>query len=1182
LRGHFLDNYSGLKVIGFRADETACGLLRVQYPLDYLAKLGATTQVVTKVNLAELQWADFIIAQRQYNVNVLEMMSTLKDSNKIIIYEVDDALNAVHIDSPAYRVYHQGTEELKRACKAVELSHGLTVSTPELAAEFLSLNRNTYVVSNCIDFDIRNWTEPVRDRDPALTVVWLGGSCFDDKTELLTENGFKLFIDLVPGEKVATINKEGKLVYQEPTAYVKKPYSGKMHLVDKQQVNYCVTPDHHLYVAKQKRSGDKKSNLVYGIDRQSKDLFGTPFYCRKDATWQGTKNISAIEFSPYCDTDHDKQEGIIGGDTTFAKVTKAYWPVDKGIQRVPIDSWLKFFGLWLADGWTTASSSITDGKLNPLRQVGISQPKNPELLETVKALLTLPTDSNPLLANNSIHLHGNIHNSRELRICNKTLWTYLNNQMGGHAKAHEKSIPRWMLDELPPDKLRILLDWYIKGDGHIEKRQEQHIGRIRAWTTSKQLADNLCELALKIGWAASVKPVKEKRPGNVRGRLVTPKHQCYLVSFIRNDGHHTFLRPFVKSNDQQEVDYNGNVYCVMVPNQTLYVRRKGICHWSGNTHQSDLPLLGQIAKALLAKHKNIRFGVCSNPDMIHAAIESWDINPADSERLFVIKDAPIEDYPQLISYGDIGLAPITNTTFNRSKCLDKTTRILTKTDGILTLKELQVGSSIWTFRNGCGKWVKVLAKETQEPQTGIRITTECGAQLDMTTGHRTPVNGNGLKCASDLKPGDVVEFPTYLTQIDTDYVTLPYSLWWSRHSKHKPDSSIKCSSLPQIVIDETWGALLGYFVGDGSCSITQARFTIDNKDQDVIQNIVDCLRNLGLPASVNIKKTYTKESLGCSEICTASSKLLDFLATLGVATDRSTSKTVRKRTPVVPDVIWRSPSSVIAAFIRAYFECDATATTGGHLVATSKDEALLRGIQQLLLTFGIVANLKASKGYGTYADRTYWKLSLSRDGREMFNKYIGFVGDRKNNILKNTLTKKRSNRSLPETYKQKIVSIEPIQLDPIDIQVEGELFCANGIVTHNSALKLMEYGAWGVPYVASRVAPYQRYIDQGVDGWTADTISEWVEKVSILIENPQTRKEMGEAAQTKVREHHDYAKNIHKWVEAWEAIRYNVSIGNVCPGPEVDTTVGRNSPCPCGSGDKYKRCRNNCYSAWGT
>src|SRR3970040_2398822 len=64
--------------------------------------------------------------------------------------------------------------------------------------------------------------------------------------------------------------------------------------------------------------------------------------------------------------------------------------------------------------------------------------------------------------------------------------------------ASEKFIPKEIL-ELPSDKLKILLDYFIKGDGHIDKN-----GRIRVWTSSKRLVDNLSEIALKIGWGANI------------------------------------------------------------------------------------------------------------------------------------------------------------------------------------------------------------------------------------------------------------------------------------------------------------------------------------------------------------------------------------------------------------------------------------------------------------------------------------------------------------------------------------------------------------------------------------------------------------------------------------------------------------------------------------------------------
>lgn len=132
-----------------------------------------------------------------------------------------------------------------------------------------------------------------------------------------------------------------------------------------------------------------------------------------------------------------------------------------------------------------------------------------------------------------------------------------------------------------------------------------------------------------------------------------------------------------------------------------------------------------------------------------------------------------------------------------------------------------------------------------------------------------------------------------------------------------------------------------------------------------------------------------------------------------------------------------------------------------------------------------------------------------------------------------------------------------------------------------SALKAEEYSACGIPYVASKVAPYQRYCDCGVDGYTANTTSEWVEKLSSLIEDTPKRKEMGEAAFTKVYENYNYNTSIHKWVDAWQDIRFLSKMGDFGTGEDLNIPVGRNDACPCGSGVKYKKCPNGCYPAFG-
>lgn len=71
--------------------------------------------------------------------------------------------------------------------------------------------------------------------------------CFDDQTEILTEDGWKLFKDLNKTERVGTL-KDGYLVYERPSAYQCYDYAGEMFYVCNNSMDFMVTPNHRFFV----------------------------------------------------------------------------------------------------------------------------------------------------------------------------------------------------------------------------------------------------------------------------------------------------------------------------------------------------------------------------------------------------------------------------------------------------------------------------------------------------------------------------------------------------------------------------------------------------------------------------------------------------------------------------------------------------------------------------------------------------------------------------------------------------------------------------------------------------------------------------------------------------------------------------------------------------------------------
>ena len=162
---------------------------------------------------------------------------------------------------------------------------------------------------------------------------------------------------------------------------------------------------------------------------------------------------------------------------------------------------------------------------------------------------------------------------------------------------------------------------------------------------------------------------------------------------------------------------------------------------------------------------------------------------------------------------------------------------------------------------------------------------------------------------------------------------------------------------------------------------------------------------------------------------------------------------------------------------------------------------------------------------------------------------------------------------LPSDY-SRIVSVDTHWLDAVDIQVEGEVFCANGVVSHNSALKPLEYMARGVVCIASDVAEYRLLQKEGAPLLLARDEREWREHLSRLIEDEDYRRSF--RVREWVMSHYDLHANAERYIQAIHQIREWKRRG--IGGKGEYRPIKPHDRCPCGSGLKYSRC---CYPAFG-
>jgi hypothetical protein len=215
-----------------------------------------------------------------------------------------------------------------------------------------------------------------------------------------------------------------------------------------------------------------------------------------------------------------------------------------GERIIPIRPWLKLLGYYISEGclqYTKAGRPVA---------VDITQStKSPYRVDIINAIRD--AGFNPKVYGNHIKIHD-IGLARYLTrygtVATQKCLTF-----------NEK--------ELHPELLEVLLHSLINGDG--SRRRD---GTFVYATSSYKLAEDVQEIILKCGGSSQIKifggsPSRFKQDG-----------VCYVVKSMKRQS-----RQIVASKQVSGQDYDGFVYCAVVPNHTLYVKRNEKPAWCGNT-----------------------------------------------------------------------------------------------------------------------------------------------------------------------------------------------------------------------------------------------------------------------------------------------------------------------------------------------------------------------------------------------------------------------------------------------------------------------------------------------------------------------------------------------------------------------------------------------------------------------
>lgn len=359
--------------------------------------------------------------------------------------------------------------------------------------------------------------------------------CFSSDTECYTKNGWKTWEQLTREDEILSVNpKTLKLEWSGINEIIHYEINEDIYHFKKSHMDILCTKDHRMFAY-------DKNGIIYKNDDliHSQDIRSTHYIPRTGYLWEGFN------------TEYFILPGIEG--------TKYAQPVYKGPIKIPMGDWVRFFGMWLADGYCRHTKNSQG---NYRKTVGIKQLSDKG--DMIREILSkLPFDYKEY---NDINRKRSCIN---FEIHNEQLWNYLKK----FGKSSQKFIPTEIKD-LNVKLLNILIDSYFDGDGSKYKSSDgdKTIGRVYR-TVSKQLAEDIQEILLKLGYLSHIVMQSYTTSKGENANLYTIVYSPFSV-------YNKYFYPSAKKSIEH---YEGTVWCVnLKKNGAFLLRRNGKEFISGN------------------------------------------------------------------------------------------------------------------------------------------------------------------------------------------------------------------------------------------------------------------------------------------------------------------------------------------------------------------------------------------------------------------------------------------------------------------------------------------------------------------------------------------------------------------------------------------------------------------------
>jgi excisionase family DNA binding protein len=438
--------------------------------------------------------------------------------------------------------------------------------------------------------------------------------CLSADTECLTADGWKRYDELTKETKIACFDdKTGAITYSPPKNIFVTNYDGEMLHWKSENADICVTPNHRLYGL----VGDKwtKRSGPWRIKQASEwaalpkfQLLSTapagaacvtptsvsieypkatlPPKLKFKAQWRSftvseaarATGVNQSVIYNWIDRGllqawrDDRDHLRIASDVLEEfQPPRQGGPAHRGPIDVKVEDWMEFLGWFVSEGSTNKREyrhRHTNGSCYDSVQYSVFLTQKEGVKEQqIQAIL------------NRMPFHWQrckIGRKNQIQwVCNdKGLWQHLSLHCGKGVK--NKRLPQY-IKEYPARLLRLLFASAVAGDGRISHARDGSESTVGYTTISRQLADDMHELAIKCGYRASMREESRK---TVTGNTV------YTLNCLRNRLEFSFRN----SQNLTREHYRGKVWCVEVPTGMFLVRLNGKVHVTGNSN-SEAALL---------------------------------------------------------------------------------------------------------------------------------------------------------------------------------------------------------------------------------------------------------------------------------------------------------------------------------------------------------------------------------------------------------------------------------------------------------------------------------------------------------------------------------------------------------------------------------------------------------------